>query len=169
MRDQTQQHEGQKETELTVGDKAPFFIMAASRGRTISLDSLKGTTFILYFYPRAHTPGCTQEAVDFSHALPEFARRNVQVIGVSRDTVKKLDLFADKYNLMFPLASDIDGHVSIAYGVWVQKKLYGKTSMGVERTTYLIDAQGIIVRVWRKVKVTGHVHAVLHAVTNSVS
>lgn len=169
MREENQQSKEQTETHLTVGDKAPSFVMEASRGRMITLDSLKGSPFILYFYPKANTPGCTQEAIDFSNALPEFARKNVQVIGVSRDTVKKLDLFADKYNLMFPLASDIDGHVSIAYGVWVQKKLYGKTSMGVERTTYLIDAQGSIVRVWRKVKVTGHVHAVLHAVTNSVS
>lgn len=149
---------------LAVGDLAPSFNMEASGGRRVSLDALKGVPFVLYFYPRANTPGCTQEALDFSHALTELTQRGVSVIGVSRDILKKLDSFANKYNLTFPLASDADGQASVAYGVWVQKTLYGKTSMGIERATYLVNAQGRIVHIWRKVKVSGHVTAVLNEI-----
>jgi peroxiredoxin Q/BCP len=144
-----------------VGDLAPAFSMEASGGRTVSLAEMKGKPFVLYFYPKADTPGCTKEACGFNEALAAFSAAGITVIGVSRDPVKKLDAFAAKYGLTFPLASDGDGSVTEAYGVWVEKTLYGKTHMGMERSTYLIDAQGKVAAVWRKVKVDGHVEAVM--------
>nr|WP_298797254.1 thioredoxin-dependent thiol peroxidase [uncultured Acetobacter sp.] len=149
--------------DLSEGDTAPDFSMEASRERTVSLASLKGKPFVLYFYPKADTPGCTKEACGFSEALGQFEGAGLTVIGVSRDPVKKLDKFADKYDLTFPLASDEAGGVTEAYGVWVEKSLYGKTYMGIDRTTFLIGADGKIARIWKKVKVPGHVEAVLEA------
>ncbi|MCP1227061.1 thioredoxin-dependent thiol peroxidase [Acetobacter fabarum] len=146
---------------LKVGDKAPAFSMAASGGRTVESAALKGQPFVLYFYPKADTPGCTKEACGFNEALQAFEQAGLSVIGVSRDPVKKLDSFAAKYNLTFPLASDEDGHVTEAYGVWVEKSMYGRTYMGIERATFLIDAKGDIAYIWPKVKVSGHVDAVL--------
>lgn len=148
-------------TELNVGAQAPDFTMEASGGRTVALAELKGAPFVLYFYPKADTPGCTKEACGFGEALNAFEKAGARVIGVSRDPVKKLDAFAGKYNLTFPLASDAEGSVTEAYGVWVEKTLYGKTHMGIERATFLIDAQGNIAHIWRKVKVPGHVEDVL--------
>lgn len=148
---------------LNEGDSAPNFSMPASKQRHVSLADLKGKAFVLYFYPKADTPGCTTEACGFNEALKEFDGAGLTVIGVSRDTVSKLDKFADKYALDFPLASDEAGHVTEAYGVWVEKKLYGKTHMGIERSTFLVGADGKIARIWRKVKVPGHVEAVLDA------
>lgn len=155
-----------KQTEnpaLKEGDVAPDFRMDASRGRTVSLAELKGKPFVLYFYPKADTPGCTKEACGFSEALEEFEKAGLTVIGVSRDPVGKLDKFAEKYDLTFPLASDEAGAVTEGYGVWVEKSLYGKTYMGIDRTTFLIGAEGKIARIWKKVKVPGHVDAVLEA------
>ncbi|WP_395496115.1 thioredoxin-dependent thiol peroxidase [Acetobacter sp. KSO5] len=148
---------------LKEGDIAPDFKMEASRGRTVSLAELKGKPFVLYFYPKADTPGCTKEACGFSEALGQFEGAGLTVIGVSRDPLKALDKFAEKYDLTFPLASDEAGSVTEAYGVWVEKSLYGKTYMGIDRTTFLIGADGKIARIWKKVKVPGHVEAVLDA------
>lgn len=148
---------------LKEGDTAPDFKMEASRGRTVSLAELKGKPFVLYFYPKADTPGCTKEACGFSEALGQFEGAGLTVIGVSRDPLKALDKFAEKYDLTFPLASDEAGSVTEAYGVWVEKSLYGKTYMGIDRTTFLIGANGKIARIWKKVKVPGHVEAVLDA------
>ncbi|OUI87646.1 thioredoxin-dependent thiol peroxidase [Acetobacter tropicalis] len=148
---------------LQDGSVAPDFSMAASRGRHVSLADFKGKPFVLYFYPKADTPGCTKEACGFNEALKAFEGAGLTVIGVSRDPVKKLDAFADKYHLTFPLASDAQGDVTEAYGVWVEKSLYGKAYMGIDRTTFLIGADGKIARIWRKVKVPGHVEAVLEA------
>ncbi|WP_212374006.1 thioredoxin-dependent thiol peroxidase [Acetobacter persici] len=151
------------DVDLKEGDNAPDFQMDASRGRTVSLAALKGKPFVLYFYPKADTPGCTKEACGFNEALGQFEGAGLTIIGVSRDPVKKLDKFAEKYDLTFPLASDEAGRVTEAYGVWVEKSLYGKTYMGIDRTTFLIGADGKIVRIWKKVKVPGHVDAVLEA------
>ncbi|MFT8307426.1 thioredoxin-dependent thiol peroxidase [Acetobacter malorum] len=148
---------------LKEGDAAPDFSMEASGGRTVSLSALKGKPFVLYFYPKADTPGCTKEACGFSEALGQFEGAGLSVIGVSRDPVKKLDKFAEKYDLTFLLASDEAGSVTEAYGVWVEKSLYGKAYMGIDRTTFLIGADGKIARIWKKVKVPGHVEAVLEA------
>ncbi|MFT8675236.1 MAG: thioredoxin-dependent thiol peroxidase [Acetobacter sp.] len=147
---------------LAVGDQAPAFSMQASGDRTVDLASLKGKPFVLYFYPKADTPGCTKEACGFNETLHAFEKAGLTIIGVSRDPVKKLDAFAAKYGLTFALASDADGSVTEAYGVWVQKTLYGKTSMGIERATFLIGADGKIAHIWRKVKVDGHVEAVMN-------
>ncbi|OAG76519.1 Thiol peroxidase, Bcp-type [Acetobacter malorum] len=134
-----------------------------AEGARLVLGALKGKPFVLYFYPKADTPGCTKEACGFSEALAQFEGAGLTVIGVSRDPVKKLDKFAEKYDLTFPLASDEAGSVTEAYGVWVEKSLYGKTYMGIDRTTFLIGADGKIARIWKKVKVPGHVEAVLDA------
>lgn len=148
---------------LQEGDIAPDFSMPASHDRHVSFADFKGKPFVLYFYPKADTPGCTKEACGFNEALKQFESAGLSVIGVSRDPVKKLDAFADKFDLTFPLASDEKGDVTEAYGVWGEKSLYGKTYMGVDRTTFLIGADGKIARIWRKVKVPGHVEAVLEA------
>lgn len=151
----------EKQCALKVGDKAPLFSMAATGGRKVESAALKGKAFVLYFYPKADTPGCTKEACGFNETLHAFEQAGLSVIGVSRDPVKKLESFATKYSLTFPLASDESGHVSDAYGVWVEKSMYGRTYMGMERTTFLIDANGVIAHIWPKVKVAGHVEAVL--------
>ncbi len=149
--------------EITEGSKAPAFDMAAAGGDRVSLDSLKGRTVVLYFYPKADTPGCTNEARDFSEHIDAFAAAGATVIGVSRDPVKKLDRFKAKYDLKFILASDEPEDVTEAFGVWVQKKLYGREYMGVERATFLIDGDGVVRRVWRKVSVKNHAAEVLAA------
>ncbi|MBS0979370.1 MULTISPECIES: thioredoxin-dependent thiol peroxidase [Acetobacter] len=150
---------------LKEGDTAPDFSMDATNGRHVSLQSLKGQAFVLYFYPKADTPGCTKEACAFNDALQAFDKTGLNIIGVSRDPMKKLESFSEKYGLAFPLASDADGQVTEAYGTWVEKSLYGKTYMGIERTTFLINAEGKIARIWHKVKVDGHADAVVEAVS----
>jgi thioredoxin-dependent peroxiredoxin len=145
------------------GAPVPDFDMAASRGRHVSLADMRGRPFILYFYPKASTPGCTTEACGFQEALAALGSTGIPVIGVSRDSMKAIDTFADKQNLDFPLASDATGAVTEAYGVWGEKSLYGKTYMGIERATFLIDAEGRVMRVWRNVKVPGHVAEVMQA------
>ena len=151
-------------TEIVEDMKAPAFDMATAGGGQVSLDGLKGKTVVLYFYPKADTPGCTSEGQDFSALSAGFEAANAVVIGVSRDPVKKLDRFGAKYDLKVVLASDEPGDVTEAWGVWVMKKLYGREYMGVERATFLIDGEGVVRRVWRKVSVKGHAAEVLGAV-----
>ncbi|MBX9706430.1 MAG: peroxiredoxin [Caulobacteraceae bacterium] len=146
-------------TEITEGSKAPAFDMPADGGGRATLS---GPT-VLYFYPKADTPGCTNEAKDFTAHADAFAKAGVAVIGVSKDPVKKLDKFKAKYDLKVTLASDEETGVTEAYGVWVEKSMYGKTYMGIERATFLIDGSGVVRRVWRKVSVKGHAEEVLAA------
>jgi peroxiredoxin Q/BCP len=145
------------------GDQAPDFAMPASGGRSVSLASLKGRPFVLYFYPRADTPGCTTEACAFQEALPQLGKIGIDVIGVSKDKMKPIEKFAEKFSLTFPLASDAETKVAESYGVWVEKSRYGRKYMGVERATFLVDRTGRIARVWRKVKVDGHAVEVMAA------
>jgi len=146
--------------EITEGQPAPAFDMPADGGGRATLS---GPT-VLYFYPKADTPGCTSEAKDFSEQADAFAAAGVTVIGVSKDPVKKLDRFKAKYDLKVVLASDEEAGVTEAWGVWVEKSMYGKTYMGIERATFLIDGTGVVRRVWRKVSVKGHAMEVLAAV-----
>lgn len=148
---------------LDVGDKAPSFTLPTDGGGTLSLKDFKGKTLVLYFYPKDDTSGCTAEACAFRDALPDFSKVKAEIIGISRDPVKSHDTFKAKYDLTFPLAADEDGKVCEAYGVWVQKSMYGRKYMGIERSTFVIDGKGVIRNVWRKVKVPGHDQAVLEA------
>ena len=149
--------------ELTEGQPAPAFDMATDGGGRVSSKDLRGKTVVLYFYPKADTPGCTTEGQDLSALIDDFAKAGAIVIGVSRDPVKKLDRFKTKYDLKVVLASDEPGEVTEAFGVWVEKSLYGRVYMGVERATLLVDATGVIRRIWRKVRVKGHAAEVLAA------
>lgn len=148
---------------VDVGDKAPAFKMATDDGGEVSLASLKGRKVVLYFYPKDDTPGCTKEACGFQEALPDFSRVDAAIIGVSKDSITRHKNFKSKYGLNFTLGSDEDGSVCESYGVWKEKKNYGRTYMGIERSTFLIDGKGVIRNVWRKVKVNGHVDEVLEA------
>ncbi|KQY96498.1 peroxiredoxin [Brevundimonas sp. Root1423] len=150
-------------SEIIEGQQAPAFDMATDGGGRTSLAGLKGQKIVLFFYPKADTPTCTNEAKDFSALAGEFAAAGAVVIGVSRDPVKKLDRFKTKHDLKVILASDEPEEVTNAWGVWVQKKLYGREYMGIERATFLIDGAGVVRRVWRKVSVKGHVAEVLAA------
>jgi len=147
-------------TDIIEGSNAPAFDMPADGGHRAILS---GPT-VLYFYPKADTPGCTNEAKDFTAHAEAFAKAGVTVIGVSKDPVKKLDKFKAKYDLKVTLASDEETGVCEAYGVWVEKSMYGKTYMGIERATFLIDSTGVVRCVWRKVSVKGHAEEVLAAV-----
>jgi peroxiredoxin Q/BCP len=149
--------------EITEGQKAPAFDMATDGGGRVSSADLKGRKIVLFFYPKADTPTCTNEAKDFSALADEFATAGAVIIGVSRDPVKKLDRFKTKHDLKVVLASDEPEDITNAWGVWVQKKLYGREYMGIERATFLIDGAGVVRRVWRKVSVKGHVAEVLAA------
>ena len=151
-------------TEITEGMKAPAFDMAAADGGRVASESLSGRPCVLYFYPKADTPGCTSEGQDFSALADDFAAAGAVVIGISRDAVKKLDRFKAKYDLKVVLASDEPGDVTEAFGVWVEKSMYGRTYMGIERATFLVDGEGVLRRVWRKVRVKGHAAEVLEAV-----
>jgi len=148
---------------VDVGDKAPSFTLPTDGDGKISLKDFKGKTVVLYFYPKDDTSGCTAEACAFRDALPDFSKVDAQIIGISRDPVKKHDKFKEKYDLTFPLASDEDGKVCEAYGTWVEKSMYGRKYMGIERSTFVIDGKGIVRDVWRKVKVPGHAEEVLKA------
>ena len=150
-------------TDITEGQVAPAFDLATDGDGRVTLDSLKGKSVVLYFYPKADTPGCTTEGLDFSALADQFAAANAVVIGVSRDTVKKLDRFKAKHDLKIILGSDEDGVACEAYGTWIMKKLYGREYMGVERATFLIDGAGLVRRVWRSVKVKEHAEQVLVA------
>jgi peroxiredoxin Q/BCP len=148
---------------LKIGEKAPDFSMPADGGRNIALTSYAGQKLVLYFYPKDDTSGCTQEAIDFNGLRQEFEKAGTAILGVSPDPVKKHDKFKAKYELEFPLLSDEQKHMLEAYGVWVEKSMYGRKYMGVERTTVLIAADGTIAQVWPKVKVPGHAAEVLAA------
>ena len=154
---------------LTEGAQAPDFTLPASQGRTVSAAALKGRPYVLYFYPKADTSGCTKEACAFQEALPQLGGLGLEVIGVSRDPVRALDKFAAKYGLAFPLASDEAGALTEAYGVWVEKSMYGRKYMGIERATFLVGADGRISRAWPKVKVEGHAAEVLAAMQSHTS
>lgn len=147
-----------------VNDKAPDFSLPTGDGRTLSMSDFKGRPLVLYFYPKDSTPGCTQQAIGFTALLPEFEKAGAAVVGVSRDSVKRHSNFAEKHGIAFPLLSDEAGELCEAYGVWVEKNLYGRKYMGIERSTFLIDGESVIRRVWRKVKVKGHAEEVLDAV-----
>ncbi len=148
---------------VEIGDKAPDFAMPADGGGEVTLGGLKGKNVILYFYPKDDTPGCTTEACGFRDALPDFTGANAVIVGVSKDSVARHDKFKAKYDLPFTLGADVDGAVCEAYGTWIEKSMYGRKYMGIERATFLIDAKGVIREVWRKVKVKGHVEEVLAA------
>ena len=144
------------------GDKVPALKAALSDGTTVDLAS-PGGPLVLYFYPKDDTSGCTKEAQDFSELAGEFADAGAKVIGISRDPMKKHDKFIAKYDLKVPLASDEEGAISDAFGTWVEKSMYGRKYMGMERATYLIGADGRVLKAWRKVKVPGHAAEVLQA------
>ncbi|MGL3605526.1 thioredoxin-dependent thiol peroxidase [Rhizobium sp. G187] len=150
-------------TELTAGDSAPDFTLPRNGGGTVSLSEFAGKSVVLYFYPKDDTSGCTTEAVDFTGLASDFAAAGTVVIGMSPDSVKSHDKFASKHSLSVILAADEEHTALEAYGVWKEKSMYGKTYMGVERSTFLIGPDGKIVEVWRKVKVPGHAEAVLRA------
>ena len=150
-------------TPLAAGTKAPVFALPRDGGETISLADFKGQNLVLYFYPRADTPGCTREAIAFSGLTKAFAKANTAVLGVSADPVPAQDAFKAKHKLKIPLASDETHKMLEAYGVWGEKSMYGKTFMGIVRTTFLIAADGKIARVWTNVKVDGHAEDVLAA------
>ncbi|MCW0182839.1 MAG: peroxiredoxin [Zavarzinia sp.] len=149
---------------LEAGAPAPDFTLPANGGGSIALSALKGRKVVLYFYPKDDTPGCTTEALDFSARLADFTAAGASIVGVSRDSVAAHDKFAAKHDLSISLGADVDGTVTNAYGVWVEKMNYGKKYFGIERSTFLIDGAGKIARVWRKVRVKGHVDDVLAAV-----
>ena len=150
-------------SELKIGDKAPEFRLPTDGGEDISTTALKGHKVILYFYPKDNTPGCTTQACDFRDTLDSLSKLNAKVVGISKDSVKKHDNFKAKHGLNFPLASDENGDVCERYGVWKEKSMYGKTFMGIERTTFLIDENGIISQIWRKVKVNDHMDEIQSA------
>jgi len=146
---------------LSVGSKAPDFSLPDGNGGTVSLKSLRGKTVILYFYPKDNTSGCTKEACDFRDNLPLISRKGGVVVGVSADSVSSHKKFTDKFSLPFALASDEKKEILKKYGVWKEKSMYGRKYMGIERTTFVIDGQGVITHVFPKVKVGGHVEELL--------
>lgn len=147
-----------------VGQTAPDFTLPRDGGGELTLSEMKPKNVVLYFYPKDDTPGCTKEAIGFTEAAGDFEAANTLVIGVSKDPVAKHDKFIAKHDLGVALVSDEESDVCEQYGVWVEKSMYGKTYMGIERATFLIDGTGKVVEEWRKVKVPGHVDAVLEAV-----
>ncbi|MFQ1700981.1 thioredoxin-dependent thiol peroxidase [Loktanella agnita] len=148
-----------------VGDTAPAISLPRDGGDIISLSDFSGKNVVLYFYPRDDTPGCTKEAIGFTENLAAFDAQDTVILGVSKDPVKKHDKFIAKHDLKIALLSDETGDVCERYGVWVEKNMYGKKSMGIERATFLIGKDGKIAQIWRKVRVPGHVDAVLEAVS----
>jgi peroxiredoxin Q/BCP len=148
---------------LEQGALAPDFTLPTDGGASVTLSALRGRPVVVYFYPKDDTSGCTKEACGFRDALPDFSGLDAAIIGVSRDSVASHDKFKAKYELPFTLAADVDGAVCEAYGTWVEKSMYWRKYMGIERATFLVDAEGRLARSWRKVKVTGHVDEVLSA------
>jgi len=151
-------------TELAIGDTAPDFSVPTDGGGQISLSDLKGKIVVLYFYPKDDTPGCTNEAVAFTALRSDFDTANAVIIGASKDSVQKHDKFKAKHDLNVTLAADEDGSLVESYGVWVEKNMYGRKYMGIERATFVINQKGQIAHIWRKVRVKGHVEAVLQTV-----
>ncbi len=150
--------------ELKEGSKAPAFTLETDEDGKVSLKDLKGEKVVLYFYPKDDTPGCTKEAIAFTEDLAKFKHAGAVVIGVSKDSAAKHAKFRDKHGLKITLGADEDGKVVEKYGVWVEKNMYGRKYMGIERSTFLIDDKGVIRKIWRKVKVPGHSADVLEAV-----
>jgi peroxiredoxin Q/BCP len=148
---------------IEIGDKAPDFTLATDGNGKVTLSKLRGQKVVLYFYPKDDTSGCTAEACGFRDSLPKFGKVEAAIIGISKDSVASHDKFKKKYELPFMLASDSEGKVCEAYGTWVEKSMYGRKYMGIERATFLIDEKGVVRGVWHKVKVPGHVEAVLAA------
>ncbi len=148
---------------LSAGDRAPSFKIATDGGETLSSAGLKGSPYIVYFYPKDDTSGCTKEAIAFSAALPKFRKLGVEVIGVSRDSLEAHAKFRKKHKLKVALGSDPETKMAKDWGVWVKKSLYGREYMGLERATFLVNDRGTIEQAWHKVKVPGHVEAVLEA------
>lgn len=148
---------------VEVGSPAPDFTLPADGGASVALSAFRGRPVILYFYPKDDTSGCTKEACGFRDLYPDFSSAQAVVIGVSKDGVKSHDKFKEKYQLPFSLVADEDTTLAQAYGVWVEKSMYGRKYMGMDRATFLIDQEGVVRQIWRKVKVTGHVEAVLKA------
>ena len=145
------------------GDKAPDFDLPSDEGGDIRLKDLKGRIAVVYFYPKDDTSGCTAEACGFRDTFPDYGKTGATVIGISRDSVASHDKFKAKHQLPFTLGADTEGKVTESYGVWVQKSMYGRKYMGIERSTFLVDAEGVVRGVWHKVKVPGHVAEVLKA------
>ena len=148
---------------LDAGAPAPDFTAPTDGGGSVSLAALRGKNVILYFYPKDDTPGCTREACAFRDLAPDFSGADAAILGISKDSVAAHDKFKKKYELTFPLVSDTDGKICESFGVWVEKVNYGRTYMGIERSTFLIDKKGVVRKVWRKVKVDGHAAKVLEA------
>lgn len=148
---------------LKEGDRAPDFDLPSDAGGRIRSADLKGRPYVIYFYPKDDTPGCTKEAIGFSCIYDQFKAAGVELIGVSKDNVASHDKFKKKHGLAFPLGSDEEGKTVEAFGAWVEKSMYGKTYMGIDRSTFLVGADGRIARAWRKVSVPGHVEEVLTA------
>ncbi|UCH02829.1 MAG: thioredoxin-dependent thiol peroxidase [Candidatus Bathyarchaeota archaeon] len=146
---------------VDVGENAPDFTLLSDKGTNVSLSNYRGRKVVLYFYPKDGTPGCTKEAQEFRNLAHEFTKENAVIIGVSKDSVKSHQKFIEKHNLPFTLLSDPEGKVLDLYGVWKQKSMYGRTFMGTERTTFLIDEEGKVKNVYRKVKVKGHAQTCL--------
>ena len=151
-------------TALEPGSRAPSFKLKRDGGGTLSLAEFKGRNLVIYFYPKADTPGCTREAIDFTRLRGDFADAGATVLGISADTVKAQESFRDKHELSIPLISDEQHEMLEAYGAWGEKSMYGRTFMGLIRTTVLIGADGRIARIWRNVRVDGHADEVLAAV-----
>lgn len=149
---------------IGIGETAPDFTLPRSSGGTLTLSGLRPKPVVLYFYPKDDTPGCTTEALDFTRLAAEFEAAGAVVLGLSKDTVDKHDKFCRKHGLGITLVSDAEADTCERYGVWVEKNMYGKTYMGIERATVLINGEGQVVRVWPKVKVAGHAEEVLEAV-----
>ncbi len=145
------------------GDLAPDFTLPTDNNGEFTLSALRGKNIVLYFYPKDSTPGCTTESKDFRDLADDFKKTDTLIFGVSKDSVKSHDKFKEKYCLPFPLISDEEGKVIETYGVWKEKSMYGKTFMGIERSTFLIDKEGKLNKIWRKVKVNGHAAEVLEA------
>jgi peroxiredoxin Q/BCP len=148
---------------LSEGDRVPDVKLVGMDGQMVSPADFRGQKLVLYFYPKDDTTGCTKQACGFNDTLPNFSKLKAEIVGVSRDSAASHDKFKKKYGLKFRLASDAEGKVSDAYGTWVEKSMYGRKYMGMERSTYLIDAKGVIRQVWRKVKVSGHIEEVMVA------
>lgn len=148
---------------LSEGDSVPDVTLAGMEGQPVRPADFRGHKLVLYFYPKDDTSGCTREALDFTQLAEEFTRADTWILGVSKDDAGKHRKFIDKYDLRVPLATDTDGSVCEAFGTWVEKSLYGRKYMGIDRATFLVDRDGVIKRIWRKVKVPGHAETVLAA------
>lgn len=153
--------------ELNIGVPAPAFTLPADGGKEISLSDFIGKKVVLYFYPKDDTPGCTAESCAFRDNLPNFKKLDTQIIGISKCSVKKHDKFKEKYELNFPLVSDENEDTCERYGTWVEKSMYGRKYMGIERSTFLIDEHGKIEKIWRKVKVPGHINEISEYLKNT--